>query len=191
MNHTIQGNEQAFEFQQLLLNDSQAACADFHKELEQLKRTQQASQQHAVKQSRATMRGQATEHLAPLLMGEFTPKDLRFVGNPIDYLVIDGLSSSLDGDTVEIRVALMDVKTGNSKLTKQERLIRDAIKAGRVSFITYNVDTQKIKEFTDVRSGYPGILVQALPPAGETDAEGDALQPLTAPAVQEISIEPS
>jgi predicted Holliday junction resolvase-like endonuclease len=58
---------------------------------------------------------------------EFNPKDARFLGRPVDFVVFDGLD---EGDLRQI--VFVEVKTGGSKLTSRERLIRDAIRDGRV-----------------------------------------------------------
>lgn len=99
--------------------------------------------------SRATMRGQATEHLVPHLSSKWSAKDYRFVGNPIDFIVCAGASAVNDklSDTVD-EVILLEVKTGKAQLTKVQRRIRDAVKAGRVKFVQYNADTKESKEWS-------------------------------------------
>jgi predicted Holliday junction resolvase-like endonuclease len=98
--------------------------------------------------SRAVIRGQATEHLAPFMCTDYAAKDYRFLGNPIDFLICDGLSAIKDNAGAEIKwVVLMDVKTGNAQLSKSERRIRDAVVAGRVKFVTYNPDTETTREW--------------------------------------------
>lgn len=75
--------------------------------------------------------GKITEHLVPYLP-EFTynPKDARFLGSPIDFVVFDGLS---DG---EVRcIIFAEVKTGTSALNTRERRIRDAVQAGKVQWL--------------------------------------------------------
>lgn len=102
----------------------------------------------SVDKSRAVLRGQATEHLAPFLIPDTNPKDYRFIGQPIDFLFCDGLSDITDGEGNEIKnVVLLDIKTGQSQLNKAQRRIRDAIKAGRIVFATYNPDTETYREW--------------------------------------------
>ena len=97
--------------------------------------------------SRNTIRGIATEHLAPLIQKEYNAKDFRHLGDPVDYIVFDGLSDILDRKAnVIVKVILLDVKTGNSRLNKVQRRIRDAIKEGRISFEVYNPDKQPNSE---------------------------------------------
>jgi predicted Holliday junction resolvase-like endonuclease len=96
----------------------------------------QAARAAALKQQGAVIKGLATEHLAPLLIPEMRPRDLRFVGDPVDYLWVKGLSAVQTGVSDEIElVALVDVKSGKSGMTRVQRRIRDAIEAGRVAFM--------------------------------------------------------
>jgi predicted Holliday junction resolvase-like endonuclease len=60
----------------------------------------------------------------------FNPRDARFLGSPVDLIVFDGLAD----DEVR-RVVLVEVKTGNAGLTSRERLVRDAVRAGRVEWV--------------------------------------------------------
>lgn len=95
----------------------------------------------ALERSRSILRGQATEHLAPLTMNSLNPKDFRFMGNPIDYIVYKGLSDLSDKKSDEIEsIILLDIKTGKSRLTKIQRRIRDCVEQGRLKFVVYNPD---------------------------------------------------
>ena len=97
----------------------------------------------SVARSRNIMRGQATEHLAPTMIKEYSLKDYRFMGNPIDYIIFNGGSDVTDGESDEIKsIVFMDIKTGKSKLNKIQRRIRDCIKEGRVEFLVYNPDKE-------------------------------------------------
>ncbi len=97
--------------------------------------------------SRNTIRGIATEHLAPLIQKEYNAKDFRHLGDPVDYIIFDGLSDVLDRKSNEIvNVVLLDVKTGNARLNKVQRRIRDAIQEGKIKFEVYNPDKQKSTE---------------------------------------------
>ena len=90
----------------------------------------------AVERSRAVIAGKVSEHVVPYLPDfDFNPKDARFIGSPIDFLVFDGL----DAGELE-RVVLLEVKTGDgAQLSKRERQIRDVIRAGRVEWRTLRV----------------------------------------------------
>ena len=89
----------------------------------------------AVRRSRAVLGGLAAEQLAPWLPGfPFDPTEVRFIGKPVDFVAFVGSS----GGRIE-EVAFVEVKTGNASLSPVERSLRDAVKAGRVSWVEYRV----------------------------------------------------
>jgi predicted Holliday junction resolvase-like endonuclease len=84
----------------------------------------------SVDRSRATISGQVHEQLVPYLPDfPFNPKDVRFMGAPVDLIVFDGLSAG----KLE-RIVFVEVKTGASTLTTRERQIRDMVLARGVSW---------------------------------------------------------
>jgi predicted Holliday junction resolvase-like endonuclease len=87
--------------------------------------------QDAVKKSEAVTRGKVTEHLIPYFPDfEYNPKDARFLGTPVDFLVFDGLS---EGEMN--KVVFVEVKSGKTGvLSKREKLVRDCIDRGKVSY---------------------------------------------------------
>ncbi|HEC35165.1 MAG TPA: Holliday junction resolvase [Anaerolineae bacterium] len=101
-------------------------------EFEQWKsRYEQTIRQDAIQKSQAVTLGKITEHFIPYLPDfSYNPKDARFIGSPIDFVVFDGLHEK------EVRkVVFVEVKTGTSGLTTRERRIRDAIRSGNVEWI--------------------------------------------------------
>jgi predicted Holliday junction resolvase-like endonuclease len=56
--------------------------------------------------------------------------DCRSLFEPIDYVAFDGLT---EREAVE-QVAFLDVKSGDARLNKHQRLVRDAINDGRVDY---------------------------------------------------------
>ncbi|AYK16176.1 MAG: Holliday junction resolvase-like protein [Methanosarcina flavescens] len=94
--------------------------------------------QDAVKKSEAVTRGKVTEHLIPYFPDfEYNPKDARFLGTPVDFIVFDGLSEGKMN-----RVVFVEVKTGKTgALSPREKLVRDCIGRGKVSYeIIHNRD---------------------------------------------------
>ena len=84
----------------------------------------------AVAKSRAVTVGKVSEQLVPYLPGfGYNPKDARFLGSPVDFVVFDGLDAG-----ALARVVFLEVKTGGAALSTRERQIRDAIQTGRVSW---------------------------------------------------------
>lgn len=77
----------------------------------------------AVEKSRAVTAGRVREHLVPYLPDfPYNPKDARFIGSPVDLVVFDGL----DEGSVR-RIVFVEVKTGQSDLSRRERLVREAV----------------------------------------------------------------
>lgn len=89
-----------------------------------------AVRQDAIQRSLAVTAGKVHEQIVPYLPDfPFNPKDVRFLGSPIDFVVFDGLS---DGDVR--RVVFVEVKTGNAELSGRERQVRDAVLERRVEW---------------------------------------------------------
>lgn len=86
----------------------------------------------AIKKSQAVIMGKVTEHLVPYFPDfKYNPKDLRFLGTPVDFVVFDGLS---DGDVLK-KVAFLEVKTGKSAgLSNRERHIRNCIESKNICY---------------------------------------------------------
>lgn len=84
----------------------------------------------AVERSGAAIRGRVSETFAPYLPGfELEPKDARFLGTPVDFVVFDG-----HGEGRCDRVVFVEVKSGGATLSPIERQVRDAVIAGRVEW---------------------------------------------------------
>lgn len=89
-----------------------------------------AARKDSIERSYATLKGRLMETLTPYV-GTFpwNPRDCRFIGSPVDYIVFDKLS-----EEGEVSIVFLEVKTGRSRLTKRERSVRDAILKGRITF---------------------------------------------------------
>jgi predicted Holliday junction resolvase-like endonuclease len=87
--------------------------------------------QDAVKKSEAIIRGKVTEHLIPYFPDfEYNPKDARFLGTPVDFIVFDGLS---EGEMN--KVVFVEVKSGKTGiLSRREKLVRECVEKGKVSY---------------------------------------------------------
>ena len=96
----------------------------------------------AVQRSYAVTRGKIIEQLVPYLPEfDFNPKDARFIGTPIDFIVFDGL-----GEDRCDRVVFVEVKTGSSTLTSKERKVRDAVFEGRVAWHELRLPDPQVEE---------------------------------------------
>lgn len=77
--------------------------------------------------------GYISEKLAPFLDGfDYDPNRLIFIGKPIDYIHF--------GDD---EITFVEIKSGNSRLTKGQRRIRNLIKDGKVNWYEYRVSAKK------------------------------------------------
>jgi len=90
----------------------------------------------AVMRSRSVLSGQFSENLAPYLPNfPFSPTECRFVGKPVDFIVFNGMDEKkING------VTFVEVKSGESKLSNQEKNLKEAIEKGNISFYEYRVD---------------------------------------------------
>ncbi|HQR31780.1 MAG TPA: Holliday junction resolvase-like protein [Blastocatellia bacterium] len=96
--------------------------------------------QDAVHRSQAVTTGKIVEHLVPYLPNfNYNPKDARFVGSPVDFIVFDGLS---DDEDDQLSIVFVEIKTGMATLTRRERMVRDAIKAGRVKWVEWHASNE-------------------------------------------------
>lgn len=90
-----------------------------------------AIREDAVQRSLAVTAGKVHEQLVPYLPEfGFNPKDVRFLGSPVDLVVFDGLSAG----AVQ-RVVFLEVKTGGAPLTERERQVRTVIEAREVAWV--------------------------------------------------------
>ena len=84
---------------------------------------------------RPVVKGKISEQVFPLLSDKTGDlSDLRFIGDPVDYVYFDGLSSAREGGSKDVSVKFIEVKTGDSKTNKAENLVKDAIDDKKVSW---------------------------------------------------------
>jgi predicted Holliday junction resolvase-like endonuclease len=109
-------------------------------------RAEEEIREDAVKRSLSTILGRVGEQVAPLLVFlelGVEPKDLRFIGTPVDYVAFKGLSR----DNVE-EIIFLEVKTGEkARLEPRQREIKRVIEEKKVRFVVFNVSevVEKIK----------------------------------------------
>jgi predicted Holliday junction resolvase-like endonuclease len=117
----------------------QVAYGEARVELERWKREhEQEIRLDAVQRSVAVTKGKVTEHIVPYLPGfDLDPKDVRFLGTPIDLIAFSGLNGS-----EEVEIVFIEVKTGQSALSPRERAVKKAVEAKRVSWRVINPDLE-------------------------------------------------
>ncbi|MBT7806797.1 hypothetical protein HN766_14980 [Candidatus Poribacteria bacterium] len=107
-----------------------AAATRTHKEEKELR-------QDAVARSKSTVTAQVMERICPHLPGfHYNPRDMRFFGDPFDYVVMPGYS---DGEIQEI--VILEIKTGKGSLNSRQRQLRDRIAEGKVRWEVCHLDT--------------------------------------------------
>jgi predicted Holliday junction resolvase-like endonuclease len=86
------------------------------------------------KGSKAVGIGFIYERLAPTLDGfTFNKNDCRSMFDPIDYVIFEGLSEKQRVS----KIIFMDIKSGNARLSKKQRVIKDVVNDKKVEFKTY------------------------------------------------------
>lgn len=77
--------------------------------------------------------GKIGENMAPFLYDwPYNPSTFRFLGHPVD-----GIQFTKD------EIIFIEIKTGKSKLTKSQRLARDLVRGGKVSFATFRISEDR------------------------------------------------
>lgn len=90
---------------------------------------------------RSTIKGGISEIIAPWsIQSVNSVKELSFLGSPIDFVGFKGL----DGDG-EIVIKFIEVKSGKSRLNKNQRRIRDAVVAKRIEWVEARVRDTSIE----------------------------------------------
>ena len=92
--------------------------------------------QDAVKRSKSVILGQVAEQIAPVLPNfPCNIDEVKFIGKPVDFI---GFNS--DTTTGLIRdVVFIEVKSGNSSLSKREQSLKKAIEDKKVSYVEYRI----------------------------------------------------
>ena len=97
---------------------------------------EKAIREDAYQRSRAVSFGKTIEHYVPFMeIFPINPNDVRFFGNPIDYIAFTDM-----GSKKKCAVHFLEVKSGESTLNGRQRNIKDAIQKGRVYWHEYNAD---------------------------------------------------
>ena len=98
---------------------------------------EKAIREDAYQRSRAVSFGKTIEHYVPFMENfPINPNDIRFFGNPIDYIAFTEM-----GSKKKCAVHFpWKLKVGKVNLNGRQRNIKDAILKGRVYWYEYNAD---------------------------------------------------
>lgn len=89
----------------------------------------------SVKKSKSVIMWELYEKILPFLPDfPFKPRDMVFVWKAVDYIIFDWL------DEWNLKqIIFLELKSGNSNLNKNEKMVRDAIKSWKINYIEYKV----------------------------------------------------
>ncbi len=89
-----------------------------------LKRKEADLRKDAIRRSQSVTRGRVAEQIAPYLPGfKYDPRDCRFLGSPVDFVIFDGLTEG----TLR-QVVFVEVKSGKyARLTRRERQVQEVV----------------------------------------------------------------
>ena len=109
---------------------------------EKFKEWELKTRMDAIKRSKTVIRATSMENVVPLLEGfPYQIGDMKLFGQPIDYVVFDGMNEYRDSNKEkEITIILADLKTGKAVKTPVQKAIQNAIENGRVRFEEWRVD---------------------------------------------------
>ena len=131
LNKTIENLQSSFDKEQIFLEERREELNLKEKKLlldisnlefSLSEETEERKKILSQKKSSEVRLGTIAETLAPFLdQFEFDPEECAFLGKPIDYISFG-----------KEEVTLIEVKSGNSQLNKNQRRIRDLVKNGKV-----------------------------------------------------------
>ena len=102
----------------------------------------EAARKDTAKRQRATIKGDISEIIAPWSMTVVNSvKELSFLGNPIDFIGFKGLDG--DGD---IEIIFIEVKSGKSRLNKNQRRVKKAVEGKRIDWAEVRVKEIDVDE---------------------------------------------
>ena len=107
------------------------------RQVEELETAVKNARKKSLDAQRNFVRGQVGEHFTPFMPDfPYNTTACQFLGKPIDYVIFQNVSECVDGlvEISEVQIILADVKTGNSRLTKSQEIIKQAIANGQIYF---------------------------------------------------------
>jgi predicted Holliday junction resolvase-like endonuclease len=96
----------------------------------------------SVEKSREVLGGKFAEKLAPYFPNfKYDPTELRFIGEPIDYIVFRGASTKNPSEII-----FLEVKSGDANLTPVQKKWREVIESKKISWEVYRVPKEVTKK---------------------------------------------
>lgn len=130
-------------FYRLEVRELKNSIEDIHKDYKEIIVKERAD---AINKSKSVIRGAVSEEMIPLLKDfPYTLSDCKFSGQPIDYIVFNGMSTIRDIGKGDIEIIIADVKTGNATTSKVQNAIKKAVINKNIRFETWIVKDGLIK----------------------------------------------
>lgn len=102
---------------------------------EEIEKREYEIRRDAIKRSARILSGKALEKLIPFLKEfPYDAHDLRWIGDPIDFIIFDGFSSGKIN-----KVVFCEIKSGKSKLSSLQKKIKDIIKNKKVEWNEFRI----------------------------------------------------
>lgn len=134
------------DFKDVFLEEAQERFEKYKAEYEiHVRERIEDATQTSLNQSRSSLKGKIGEQLAPILpefTSKYNPADARFIGSPIDYVIFKNMRNNSDEEAEPLEIVLLEVKTGNTPLTKIEKAVKDAIDNKRIQFDILRINNQ-------------------------------------------------
>ena len=90
----------------------------------------------AISRSARTLSGKTLEKLIPFLEKfDHDPHDVRWLGDPIDLVIFDGVS----GENNPRQITFLEVKSGKSELTKKQERIKELVEKKKIRWEEFRV----------------------------------------------------
>lgn len=122
---------------------------------QQLDKDIKEAQKRSNNVQRSVLKVQIGEQFTPFITDfPYNPSDCRFMGEPIDYVIFQNLHECADGNVPieDVQLIIAEVKTGNARLNQRQKIIKQAIQNGQVSFrelrIKYRENTKNMTILT-------------------------------------------
>ena len=109
---------------------------------EWVKTKEKEVREDAIKRSSSIRVGKAIERLIPFTSEfPYDPRDVRWLGDPIDLVIFDGYGESRDTDDPDKlnKIVICEVKSGKSRKGKYEKQIKELIEDKKVEWNEFRI----------------------------------------------------
>lgn len=110
--------------------------ANFNQKIDEwLEKEETRIRRDAIERSARTLSGKTLEKLIPFLERfPYNSHDLRWMGDPIDFIVFDGYSEKSPK-----QIVFCEVKSGDSNLSKSQNEIRKLVENKKVKWFEFRI----------------------------------------------------